>query len=137
MIELERRLGEWASEYAGARHENIGWSDQSPIHTLMIYHGRKPQGLNPRSIIGTAADAVEDAVRQLETMREGWKPGRVVRCEYWMRSAALEHKLDRLRAIGLGMTERAYYHHLKVAKVYVAGALGLPFSAMLDARATG
>lgn len=127
LSELERRLVEWGEEYGGSRYANVGWASSSPIATLMRYHGRAPQGLNPRPVIGTPADQVEDAVRSMLHQRDGQARIAVLRCEYWMRHAAMDHKLDRLRHKDkLRMSPRTYYNHLKVARAYLAGWLRLP-----------
>jgi hypothetical protein len=124
--ELERRLTEWADEYAGGKYENVGWSGSSVLAVAIKYHGRAPQGLHPRPIIGTPADEVELAVRAMRPQRGGELMVAALRAEYWMRSAALEHKLQRIRhKERLRINERSYYTHLKLAKQYVAGWLHL------------
>lgn len=125
--ELERRLNEWADEYAGGKYEAVGVIRASPIAVLMKYHGRAPQGLNPRPITGTPADEVEFAVSAMRQQRGGDAMVAVLRAEYWMRSAALAHKLQRIRQKDrLTISERGYYEHLRLAKNYIAGWLHLP-----------
>jgi hypothetical protein len=127
--ELERRLNEWADEYAGGKYDNVGAIHSSPVAVLMKYHGRAPQGLNPRPIIGTPADEVELAVCSMRQQRGGDAMVAVVRAEYWMRSAALEHRLQRIRKKDrLKISARAYYVHLHAAKNYIAGWLHLPLA---------
>jgi hypothetical protein len=95
--ELERRLIEWGDEYGGGRYDYIGWPASSSVAVLMTYHGRAPQGLQQGTVIGTAADQVEDIVRELSKQPGGRACAAILRTEYWMRSAALEHKQERLR----------------------------------------
>ncbi len=124
--ELERRLHEWADEYAGSRYESVGVIRSSPVAVLIKYHGRAPQGLNPRPIIGTPADEVEFAVWSMRQQVGGDAMAAVLRAEYWMRSAALEHKLQRiLKKDRLSISTRRYYEHLHRAKLYLAGWLHL------------
>lgn len=133
--ELERRLKEWKEEYAGGRYEDLGYPSKSSIQTAITYHGPAPQGLNPRGIqLNTKADQVENAVQELERQKDGFKPGRVLRVEYWKWNSAEEERLDALRRIGLPMSRAGYFQALKLAKVYVAGRLGIPFS---EAREIG
>lgn len=125
--ELERRLTEWASEYAGSRYEHHGWPGRSWLHTMMQYGGRGPEATR-RTTLGTPADEVEQAVQALERAKDGFKPGRVLRCEYWRPNDAEGHKLLALRAIGLPMSRTGYYDHLGRARFHVAGWLRLPVS---------
>ena len=121
--ELERRLREWASEYMGGRHEDIGWPGKSSLATAIKYHGPAPQGLNPRSTLDTDADEVEAAVQALEQQRDGYRAGRVLRAEYWMPSAADVSRLQLLERIGLRMSRATYYQQLRIARVHVAAWL--------------
>jgi hypothetical protein len=134
--ELERRLGEWADEYAGGKYEAVGVLNSSPLAVLIKYHGRAPQGLNPRPIIGTPADEVEFAVCAMRQQIGGDAMAAVLRAEYWMKNAALEHKLQRIRKRDrLSISRRAFYTNLKLAKHYVAGWLHLPFTMETRRRA--
>ena len=126
--ELEKRLRDWADEYAGGRYENIGWSGQSWLATMIKYRGGAPQGLGEVVYLNTDADKVEEAVAALETTRDGYKPGRVVRAEYWMSHAPEEQKLQALRQLGLPMSRAGYYLYLKQAKIHVAAWLRIPLS---------
>jgi hypothetical protein len=122
--DLERRLIEWADEYGGGRYDHIGWPGSSSVAVLMTYHGRAPQGLHQRAIIGTAADQVEDIVRSLAKQTGGRTCAAILRTEYWMRSAALEHKLERLRIKdGIHVTENDYQRLMVAARDYVGNAL--------------
>ncbi len=125
--ELDRRLNEWADEYAGGRYENVGTITASPLAVLMKYHGRPPQGLNPRPIIGTPADEVELAVCIMRQHVGGDAMAATLRAEYWMRNAALDHRLQRIRDKDrLTLSSAAYYRYLRLARHYVAGWLHLP-----------
>lgn len=127
--ELETRLEGWASEYGGGRYERVGWPGRSFLATMVKYHGRAPQGLATEVIaIGTPADEVEKAVAELERSVDGYKPGRVLRAEYWMPGAPEEQKLQALRAAGLPMSRQGYYGYLKLARFHVAAWLHLPIS---------
>lgn len=131
--DLETRLREWKDEYGGGRYENLGYPTKSSLQNAIIYHGPAPQGLNPRGVqLNTAADQVEEAVQLLERQKDGFKPGRVLRVEYWMGDRADEDKLDALRRIGLGMSRAGYYQALKIAKVHVAATLRIPFSELAE-----
>jgi hypothetical protein len=122
--ELERRLKEWADEYGGGRYDNIGWPASSSISVLMTYYGRAPQGLNQPPILGTAADQIETIVQTLNKQTGGRACAAILRTEYWMRSAALEHKLERLRVKdGVRVSERDYGRLLVAAREYVGNAL--------------
>ncbi|WP_036114492.1 MULTISPECIES: hypothetical protein [Luteibacter] len=136
--DLEARLTEWANEYGGGRHENIGWQGVSPLASVIKYHGRAPEGLNPaRVVTNGAADEVEEAVRALGSQRSGVIPAAVLRCEYNAREVGREVRIQRLARVGCRITgtgrgrEARYCQHLRTAKVYVAGRLRLPFDEML------
>lgn len=127
--ELERRLIEWSGEYAGGRYENIGWANRSWLATMIQYHGRAPDGLSREVIaLGTPADEVEEAVHALELSADGYKPGRVLRAEYWMPKAPEEQKLQALRSLGLPMSRQGYYGYLKLGRFHVAAWLRIPVS---------
>lgn len=125
---FEARLREWAREYSGGRYENIGWPDKSWLYNAIKYQGRTPQGCGDVVYVGTPADDVEKSVVELERQKDGYKPGRVLRAEYWMPSAPEEMKLQALRRIGLPMSRAGYYQCVMVAKVHVASSLRMPFS---------
>ncbi|WP_440984924.1 hypothetical protein ACQHIH_16060 [Xanthomonas sontii] len=131
--ELEIRLCGWASEYAGGRYENVGWPGRSWLHTLVKYHGKAPDGVIGEVVtLGTPADEVEKAVERLERTKDGFKPGRVLRAEYWMPNAPEEQKLQSLRAMGLPMSRQGYYGYLKCAKFYVAAAIGVDVGEIIE-----
>lgn len=137
MSELERRLIEWADEYGGGRYDHIGWPGSSSVAVLMTYHGRAPQGLHQPAIIGTAADQIEDIVRALAKQRGGRACAAVLRTEYWMRSAALEHKLERLRIKdGVHVTATDYQRLMLAAREYVNNALARLYDDPPPKRAT-
>jgi hypothetical protein len=130
--ELECRLREWADEFAGSKYENIGYASKSWLHNAIVYHGPAPQGLNPRSSgARTPADEVEAAVVALEKQEGGYRAARVLRAEYWMKSAAEEHKIQSLRHIGLPMGRTKYYDELWLARVHVAAWLRISASVEL------
>ena len=127
--ELDERLDDWAREYAGGRYEHNGWPGRSWLSNAIKYRGRTPEGLSKAiTPIGTPADEVESAVVALERAVEGFKPGRVLRCEYWMPKAPEEMKIQALRAIGLPMSRAGYYIYLSRGRFHVAGWLRLPIS---------
>ena len=130
---LEARLVEWGREYGGGRYENNGWQGISPLATLMKYHGRAPQGLNPRRIeVNGEADRVELAVRALAMQDKGLVPANVLRCEYFATTYPREEKLRKLGRLGARMDSARYSQHLRMAKVHVAAWLHLPFDEPLD-----
>jgi hypothetical protein len=125
---LEARLEGWAAEYAGGRYDNVGWPGISPMATIAKYHGRAPEGLTGEVIaLGTPADEVEAAVVALERMRDGFKPGRVLRAEFWIR-AGEDVKLQALRRVGLPMSRQGYYGYLNSALFHVAAWIRVPAS---------
>lgn len=127
--ELEARLIGWASEYRGGRYDYVGWPSKSWLANAILYRGRTPTGVSAQVVaIGTPADEVEAAVSFLERAVDGFKPGRVLRAEYYMVDAPEEHKLSALRAIGLPMSRAGYYQYLSRARFHVAGWLHLPVS---------
>lgn len=122
--ELERRLIEWAEEYGGGRYDNIGWPGTSTLSVMMTYHGRAPQGLQQRTVIGTAADEIELIVREMAKQPGGRTRAAILRTEYWMKSAALEHKLERLRVKDhVRITGEDYSRIMVAARDFVADAL--------------
>jgi hypothetical protein len=122
--ELERRCLVWAREYGGGRYENIGYASRNLLQTLIEHGGFVPDtGCSAgKSPIRTEADDVEEAVRRMEAGGM-FRPGRVIRCEYFMLEAPEEQKLQNLRHIGLGMSRAGYYNYLAQAKAFLAGAL--------------
>jgi hypothetical protein len=126
---LESRLTEWAKEYTGyVREASIGWPGASPMAQIMKYHGRAPQGLNPRGVeTNTAADEVERAVRALQAQDKGWAPACIIRCEYFEAHEEKHVRLSHLRSIGVIVREVGYSQHLRIAKVHVAAWLRVPF----------
>lgn len=95
---------------------------------IMKYHGRPPQGLNPRRIeTNGPADEVERAVRALQGQDRGWAPACVIRCEYFEEHLEKHKKLSSLRAIGVDVREVGYSQYLRIAKVHVAAWIRVPF----------
>ena len=133
---LEARLVEWAREYGGGKyglHANIvggtavgATFGNSPLASLMKWHGRPPDGLGFASD-NLAADEVQDAIDALARQAKGWLPAGVIRCEYLTPGQPMESKLQRLRAIGENVSRVRYYEHLRVARVHVAAWLRIPF----------
>lgn len=135
--DLEARLTEWANDYGGGRYDNTGWQGVSPLASIMKYHGRAPQGLNPGRVdINGSADEVELAVRTLAAQRSGSVPASVLRCEYFAREVPREVRLQRLDRVGKRMDTTRYSHHLRTAKIHVAAWLRLPFDEPLDDEAS-
>lgn len=120
--ELERRLQEWAREYGGKDHGN-GWPGRNFLATLVEHEGFVPNSRGYVPVpIRTAADEIERAVMDME--RQGFfKPGRVLRCEFFMLRSPFEAKMQNLREIGLPMSRAGYYLYLGQAKAFVMGAL--------------
>lgn len=133
--ELERRLKEWADEYRDS-WRGIGWAGKSFLDSMIEYGGRSPQGLNQSTAQLTPADEVESAVSMLEKQLDGFRPARVIRCEYFSgKNDAEKHKLDALEDIGLRMSRTTYYDELWVARTHVAAWLRIPASVDLLATA--
>lgn len=122
---LEARLCEWGREYGGGKYENVG-SGNSPLASMMKWHGRPPSGLGFISD-NLAADEVQDAIDALIRQPKGWLPANVIRCEYLTPGQPVESKLQRLRAMGENVSRVRYYEHLRMARVHVAAWLKIPF----------
>ena len=121
--ELKSRLIAWAQEYGGGRYENIGYSSRNMLAVLIAHKGFIPdsRGFIPVPI-RTAADEVEDAVADME--KGGmFKPGRVVRCEFFLPHAPEEERLGYLKRIGIPMSRAGYYIYLGQGMAFLAAAL--------------
>lgn len=120
---LERRLRDWAEEYRGGRYEHLGFSGRNILSTLIEHRGFVPssRGFVPVPTC-TPADEVEVVVNRMAEV--GLYPeSHVLRIEYFEPDLATEHRLDRLRRLGLAMTEDAYASRLAMAKGFLMGAL--------------
>ena len=121
--ELELRLEGWAQEYGGGRYENIGFASRNLLQTLIEHGGFVPdsRGFVPVSI-RSAADEVEAVVREMES-GDYFKPGRVLRCDYFLPNVPMDVRLKNLKRVGISTSRAGYYDLLAQAKAYVAGAL--------------
>lgn len=121
--QLDGRLQGWAEEYGGGRYENIGYASRNILQTLIEHEGFVPssRGFVPIPI-KTAADEVEAAVRMMESTGY-FRPGRVLRCEYFVPNAPIELRLVNLKKIGISISRAGYYDYLAIAKAFVAGQL--------------
>jgi hypothetical protein len=134
---LEDRLTEWGREYGGGKyglHASIEGGTvvgatfgNSPLASLMKWHGRPPDGLGYDSTV-TAADEVQEAYDALCKQVGGWTPAQVMRLEYTLPGLTIESRLQRLRAMGENVSRVRYYQHLRLARVHVAAWVKLPFS---------
>ena len=134
---LEDRLTEWGREYGGGKYgiratiedgivTAASYGD-SPLASLMKWHGRPPQGLGHASSC-SAADEVDEAVRELSQQPEGLLPSIIITLEYWLPGQPIESKQARLRQRGDNVGRVRYYQHLRIARIHVAGWLRIPFS---------
>jgi hypothetical protein len=134
---LDDRLTEWGREYGGGKYgikatiENgvvtgASYGD-SPLASMMKWHGRPPDGLGYHSSC-SAADEVDEAVRALALQPAGLLPSVIVTLEYWLPGQSIESKQARLRKGGDNVGRVRYYQHLRVAKIHIAGWLHIPFS---------
>lgn len=121
--ELETRLKGWADEYGGGRYEHVGWHSRNLLQTLIEHRGFVPNSRGYIPVpIASAADEVETVVCAME--RDGWfKQGRVLRCDYFLPSIAMDIRLRNLKQIGVSLSRASYFDHLAQAKAFVAGAL--------------
>lgn len=121
--QLDARLLNWAEEYGGGRYEDIGYASRNILQTLIEHEGFVPSGRGFTPVpINTMADEVEAAVRTMEN--SGYlRPGRVLRCEYFMQHAPMEAKLRNLGRIGIHIKRPTYYDYLAIAKAFVVGQL--------------
>lgn len=135
--QLEERLVEWGREYGGGKYgikatiENgvvtgACYGD-SPLASMMKWHGRPPDGLGHVPVC-TAADEVDEAVRALSQQPQGLLPSIIVTLEYWLPGQLMESKQARLRKRGDNVSRVRYYQHLRLAKIHIAGWLHIPFS---------
>jgi hypothetical protein len=120
---LEGRLENWAEEYGGGRYEDIGYASRNILQTLIEHKGFIPssRGFIPIPI-RSMADEVESAVRLMESLGY-FRQGRVIRCEYFIRTAPMEVRLSNLKRIGISTSRAGYYDYLAIAKAFVAGKL--------------
>lgn len=123
---LEARLVEWSREYGGGKYETYIGLGNSPLASLMKWHGRPPTGLGFVSD-NMAADEVQDAIEALDAQAKGRTSAQVIRCEYLTPGQPMESKLQRLRSIGENVSRVRYYEHLRLARVHVAAWLRIPF----------
>jgi hypothetical protein len=123
---LEARLTEWGKEYGGGKYETYVGLGNSPLASLMKWHGRPPTGLGFVSE-NSAADEVQSAIDALAEQPRGWLSAQVIRCEYLTPGQPVESKLRRLRAVGENVSRVRYYEHLRLARVHVAAWLRIPF----------
>lgn len=137
---LEDRLTEWGREYGGGKYGIRGeivdgvvvgssYGD-SPMASLIKWHGRPPDGLGHQTSC-SAADEVDEAVRALCKQTGGWTPAQVLRLEYTLPGQPIESKLQRLRSMGENVSRVRYYEHLRMARVHVAAWIKLPFSDLM------
>jgi len=134
---LENRLVEWGKEYGGGRYGikativdgvvSCASYGDSPLASMMRWHGRPPDGLGYHSSC-TAADEVDTAVRALSLQPQGLLPSVIVTLEYWLPGQPIESKQARLRKRGDNVGRVRYYQHLRLAKIHIAGWLHIPFS---------
>lgn len=124
--ELENRLREWADEYR-QRDDNHGWQGISPTAILVKWGGRPPDGQSQPEH-ATPADEVERAVMELQKQPGGFRAAMALRCEYSMTRCAEEHKLQKLRAMGLPMRRTLFYDELRLARTHVAAWLRISLS---------
>jgi len=134
---LEDRLKEWGKEYGGGKYgikavieDGVvmcaSYGD-SPLASMMLWHGRPPDGLGYHPSC-SAADQVDEAVRALALQPAGLLPSIVVTLEYWLPGQSIESKQARLRKRGDNVGRVRYYQHLRLAKIHIAGWLHIPFS---------
>lgn len=121
--DLDELLIHWGREYGGRDDSRIGWPGKSTLQTVADHHGFAPAspGFIPVPI-RTKADEVEAVVREMESLGY-FRPGRVLRCDYFNPAWAMSQRLDWLKKIGLPMSRAGYYDYLNVAKAYVHAAM--------------
>lgn len=134
--DLEARLVEWGREYGGGRYEANGWPGFSPLLTLMTYHGRSPDGLNPKGgKDATPADEVQAAVVALASQQQGWRAANVINIEYTCPGKPIVAKLQilQVRKPPVQVSDASRYSQLlQVARIHVAAWLKIPFSGPLS-----
>jgi hypothetical protein len=134
--DLEARLTEWGKEYGGGKYGIHGEIvdgvvmasyGNSPLASMMKWHGRPPDGLGYVPTF-TAADEVDEAVRALAVQPMGRLPAIVLTLEYWLPGQPIDSKTKKLRGLGDNVGRVRYYQHLRLARIHVAGWLHLAFS---------
>lgn len=121
--QLEGRLANWAAEYGGGRYENIGYPSRNTLVSVIEHEGFMPSARGYIAIpINTQADEVEAAVRRMEC-NGLLRPGRVIRCEYFMPNAPMESRLDNLGRLAIHISKATYYDYLAIAEAFVLSAL--------------
>lgn len=133
---LEDRLTEWGREYGGGKYGIKGNIEggivmgaiygDSPLASLMKWHGRPPDGLGHEPSC-SAADEVDEAVRALASQPQGLLPSVIVTLEYWLPGQPIESKQARLRKRGDHVGRTTYYKHLREARKFIANHLRLPY----------
>lgn len=127
--QLEARLVQWAEEYGGGRYEDIGFASRNVLQSLIEHQGFVPSGGGYRGIlVNTPGDEVQSAVLAMEAF--GYvRPARTIRCEYFLKSAPLELKLQNLRRVGIDIKRPTYYDYLAIGKAFVMGQLSKEMAA--------
>ena len=125
---LDCRLKSWAREYGGGKYEDIGFAGKNMLVTMAEHAGEPPGGGGyRRTIIGTMADEIEDAVQLMLKEKDTWRAAHAIRTEYFRPELPEEEKLKALRRSGCGMSRAGYYVALAAAKIsiraYLAGRM--------------
>jgi len=131
--DLEQRLKEWADVYGGGQY-GLRESLKSPAGTMMKWGGRPPTGMGQEQ--GTPnADEVQNAVYHLGKQLHGWQAAMVIQCEYLLPGQPIDSKLQKLRVVGVQVSDRARYSQiLAEARKHVAAWLRVPYSALKEAE---
>lgn len=117
---VEDRLRDWAREYSGPIV--VGRAPPHILARLMEFGGFLPGSTAPRNqVMRTAADEIEDIVRQLAKVWP-WTAA-VLRVDYFYPDVAMETRLGFLRAEDIVLGRTSYFDRLQQGKVFVSGAL--------------
>ena len=118
---VDRRLVEWAGEFGGGKHANLGYPSRNILDRL-----GEPRGGNGRIACAerTPADHVESLVRKMETNGMA-REAAILRCEYFRPQISMPHRMDLMRSAGHGMSRETYGRGLELAFEYVGLNLSL------------
>ena len=121
---LESRLKAWADEYGGSRYENIGYPSKNMLQTLSDHRGEPPSGGgHRRTLLGTAADEVEQGVQLLVYGKGTLRSAMILRMEYFRPDLPRSEKHNRLTAINCGVSKPGYDDELNLARDFIADHL--------------
>lgn len=117
---LESRLKGWADEYGGSRYEDIGYPRKNMLQTLSDHRGEPPGGGgHQRTLLGTAADEIEQGVQLLVYGKGTLRSAMILRIEYFRPDLPRSEKHRRLTAINCGIAKEGFDEELDKARDFI------------------